>query len=121
MNSELVVYEGQRDVPTIAVAQRCSLGRLQEASMFGRASPALEVDRATTVSERIKLLFVQCQYVMRAPVDGGNRSKCYSLWLFMKFIIFGALNFFSYKQLSPVTPFRRSASCLDVEAEKVIP
>ena len=95
MNSELAVYEGQRDVRTIAAAQWCNLGRLQEASMFGRASRALEVDRAITVSKRIKQLSVQRQYVMRGPMDGGNRSKCYSLWLFMKFIIFRPLNFCS--------------------------
>ena len=72
------MYEGQRDVRTIAAAQWCSLGRLHEASMFGRASRAPEVDRATTVP---KQLSVQSQYVMRAPMDRGDWSKYCSLWV----------------------------------------
>jgi hypothetical protein len=43
------VYEGQRDVRTIAAGEWFGRGRLQEASVFGRASLALKVDRTITV------------------------------------------------------------------------
>ena len=70
MYGEAAVYEGQRDVLTIANGEWFGLGRLQEASVFGGASLAVKVDRAITVLERIKPLSLQRQYTIRAPIEG---------------------------------------------------
>ena len=93
MYGEAAVYEGQRDELTIANGAWFSRGRLQEASVFGGASLALKVDRATAVLERIKLRSVQRQYTIRAPIEGWTWSNAGVRESFMKFIIFGLLSF----------------------------
>ena len=82
------MYEGQRDVLTIATGEWFGRGRLQEARVFGRASLALKVDRV------IIQLSVCCQYTIKTSIEGvdigpnaGVRES------FMKFIIFGPLSF----------------------------
>ena len=48
MYCEAEVYDRRRGVLTIATGTWFGRGRLQEASVFGRASLALKVDRAVT-------------------------------------------------------------------------
>jgi hypothetical protein len=42
---QAAVYEGQRDMRTIATGEWFGRGRLQEASVFGRTSLARKVDK----------------------------------------------------------------------------
>jgi hypothetical protein len=92
---EAAVYEGQRDVLTIATRTWFGQGRLQEASAFKRKSLALKVDRATPVYGRNKQLSVHCQYTIRTPIERVDISPNAGVrGFFMKFIIFGLLNLF---------------------------
>jgi hypothetical protein len=78
MHRQAAAYERQRGVLTIATGTWSGRGGLQDASLFGRASPALKIDRAIAGLERIKQLSVQCQYTIRTPMKG---SKSLSPWV----------------------------------------
>jgi hypothetical protein len=91
MYCEAAAYEGQRDVLTIATGEWFGRGRLQEASVFGRASPALKVDRAISGLGKIKQLSVN------VSIRSGHQRKGPKAEVrgsFMKFIIFRPLSFF---------------------------
>ena len=79
MYGEAAVYEGQRDVLTIANGAWFGRGRLQEASVCGDALLALKVDRVIAVLGRLRQLSVQCQYYDQGTnrrVDIGPTVGC---------------------------------------------
>ena len=63
------MYEGQRDVLTIASGEQYGQGRLQEASMFGRASLTHKGDRAIIILRKNKSIVCSMPIYLQDPIE----------------------------------------------------
>jgi hypothetical protein len=97
MCDEAAVYEGQRGVLTIATGTWFGRGRHQEASVLGRASPAIE---QLLVSKELNNCLLMSVYDQDTNEKGPKAEVC---GLFMKFIIFRPLSFLSEFSALPCT------------------
>jgi len=63
------VYEGQRDVLTIAAGEQYGQGRLQEANMFVRASLTHKGDRAIIILGKNKSIVCSMPIYRQDPIE----------------------------------------------------